>query len=220
MRVMIFAAGRGERLRPLTDSVPKPLIRIGEDTLIERHLKSLARSGLHDIIINTSWLAEQLHNQLGDGSQYGVQIHYSDEGEHALETGGGIVNALDLLGSEPFMTLNADIVTDYPWDELRLSDAANAHLVMVDNPYWHPEGDFRLENDRLIDRNAPCLTFSGIAVYRPQLFHGLDVRKFSVVPLLECAMAQGQVSGEHYRGLWHDAGSPERLRAARQSQCT
>ncbi len=220
MKVMIFAAGRGERLRPLTDTVPKPLISIGEDSLIERHLKQLALAGLTDIIINTSWLAEQLHARLGDGSRYGVKIRYSDEGEQALETGGGIVHALNLLGHEPFITINADIVTDYPWRELTLPDDAMAHLVMVSNPSWHPDGDFRLEAGHIRDRKAPCLTFSGIAVYRPALFSQCEAGKFSVVPLLEQAMSQGRVSGECHTGLWHDAGDPERLQAARDELAT
>lgn len=215
MKAMILAAGRGERLRPLTDSIPKPLVRVGEQTLIDTHLQSLAQSGIEEVIINTAWLSEQIVQHLGDGAQHGVRISYSHEPSGALDSGGGIHKALPLLGTAPFLVINADILTDFPFSSLSLPTGMLAHLVLVENPDWHPDGDFQLSNGQITCRESPCLTFSGIAVYHPDLFVHCHAGRFSVVPLLELAMHNGQLSGELWTGRWHDTGTHERLRVAR-----
>ena len=217
MKAMILAAGRGERMRPLTDTVPKPLLQVGGKALIEWHLEALAMAGFRDIVINHAHLGAQIETALGDGSRYGVSIRYSPEGE-ALETAGGIANALPLLGEKPFLVVNGDVFCDY--DFARLSHLACslpperlAHLVLVDNPVQHPAGDFYLANNMLTEQGDAKLTFSGIGVYRPELFAGV-VRgtKAKLAPLLHQAIEQGKVSGEHYRGRWVDVGTPARLK--------
>lgn len=211
MRAMILAAGRGERMRPLTDHTPKPLLRAGRHMLIEYHLLALVQAGIRDIVINHAHLGAQVEQALGDGSRYGVQIRYSPEGE-ALETGGGIFRALPLLGAEPFVVINGDIWTDYPYAGLPAAPSGLAHLVLVDNPPQHPHGDFVLAEDgRVCEGEVQRLTFSGIGVYRPELFAGCHPGCFPLAPLLRAAMARGQVSGEHYGGGWIDVGTPERL---------
>jgi MurNAc alpha-1-phosphate uridylyltransferase len=210
---MILAAGRGERMRPLTDTTPKPLLRIGGQTMIERHVHALARAGFTDLVINYAHLGEQIEKALGDGDAYGVEIAYSPETGGALETGGGIFNALPLLGSEPFLVVNSDIWTDYPFEQLPDRPEALAHLVMVDNPGQHPQGDFSLSMGQLSSKGPAMLTFSGIGVYRPELFSGCTAGAFPLAPLLRQAMEAGQASGEHYRGRWFDIGTPERLEA-------
>jgi MurNAc alpha-1-phosphate uridylyltransferase len=210
---MILAAGRGERMRPLTDTTPKPLLRIGGQTMIERHVHALARAGFTDLVINYAHLGEQIEKALGDGDAYGVEIAYSPETGGALETGGGIFNALPLLGSEPFLVVNSDIWTDYPFEQLPDRPEALAHLVMVDNPGQHPQGDFSLSMGQLSSKGPAMLTFSGIGVYRPELFSGCTAGAFPLAPLLRQAMEAGQASGEHYRGRWFDIGTPERLDA-------
>lgn len=210
---MILAAGRGERMRPLTDTTPKPLLRIGGQTLIERHIHALARSGITELVINHAYLGEQIVQALGDGDAYGVHIRYSPETGGSLETGGGIMNALPLLGEEPFLTVNGDIWTDFPYDSLPPQIDGLAHLVMVDNPDNHPQGDFSLSQGRLSQQGPAMLTFSGIGVYRPELFTGCSPGAFPLGPLLRTAMDAGQVSGEHYQGSWFDVGTPERLDA-------
>ena len=213
MKAMILAAGRGERMRPLTDATPKPLLRIGGQTLIERHIHALAQADIRQLVINHAHLGEQLVAALGDGSAYGVEIVYSPEPEAALETGGGIFNALPLLGAEPFLVVNADIWTDYPYVDLPVVIDGLAHLVMVANPAHHPEGDFSLSGGRLAQRGPAMLTFSGIGIYRPELFDGCAPGAFPLAPLLRTAMDAGQVSGEQYHGRWFDIGTPERLEA-------
>lgn len=213
MKAMILAAGRGERMRPLTDTTPKPLLRIGGQTMIERHVHALARAGFTDLVINYAHLGEQIEKALGDGDAYGVEIAYSPETGGALETGGGIFNALPLLGSEPFLVVNSDIWTDYPFEQLPDRPEALAHLVMVDNPGQHPQGDFSLSMGQLSSKGPAMLTFSGIGVYRPELFSGCTAGAFPLAPLLRQAMEAGQASGEHYRGRWFDIGTPERLDA-------
>lgn len=210
---MILAAGRGERMRPLTDTTPKPLLRIGGQTLIERHVHALARSGITELVINHAYLGEQIVQALGDGDAYGVHICYSPETGGSLETGGGIMNALPLLGEEPFLTVNGDIWTDFPFDSLPPQIDGLAHLVMVDNPDNHPQGDFSLSQGRLSQQGPAMLTFSGIGVYRPELFTGCSPGAFPLGPLLRTAMDAGHVSGEHYQGSWFDVGTPERLDA-------
>lgn len=211
MKAMILAAGKGERLRPLTLHTPKPLVRAGGVPLIEYHVRALAAAGFRELVINHAWLGEQIEAYLGDGARFGVTIAYSAEGE-PLETGGGIHRALPLLGSEPFLLVNGDIWTDYDFAGLRSASAALAHLVLVDNPAHHPEGDFRLQDGQVSARGEqPGLTYSGIAVLDPALFAGCRPGAFKLAPLLLAAMSQGQVSGEHFRGRWVDVGTHERL---------
>lgn len=213
---MILAAGRGERMRPLTDSTPKPLLRIGGQTLIERHIHALARAGFQELVINHAHLGEQIVAALGNGGAYGVEIRYSPEPGTALETGGGIFNALPLLGEEPFAVVNADIWTAFPFASLPAQPAGLAHLVMVDNPAHHPDGDFSLSGGRLSVHGPAMLTFAGIGVYRPGLFSGCSPGAFPLAPLLRQAMAAGTVSGEHFSGNWFDIGTPERLNAVNE----
>jgi len=210
MRALIFAAGRGERMRPLTDATPKPLLSVGGKGLIEWHLQSLARAGVRDVVINTSHLAEQFPAALGDGARWGLHITYSYEGPEPLETGGGMLRALPLFGDDPFLAVNGDIFTDFDFSTLPQIPSGLAHLVLVDNPKHHPRGDFALEEGLIHDE--PRLTFAGIGVYRPELLNGQVPGKFSIVPLLRAAMRAGKVSGEQYGGVWNDVGTPQRLR--------
>lgn len=212
MKAMILAAGRGERMRPLTDTCPKPLLQVGGQRLIEYHLQQLAAGGFSDIVINTASLGEQFAQYLGDGRRYGVTIYYSDEGATALETAGGIIHALPLLDSETFLIVNGDIWTDYDYANIPRNIKGLAHLVLVNNPEHHPHGDFTLaEGNRVID--MPALTFSGIGVYARQLFHGYKTQIKPLAPLLREAMRQQAVSGEFYAGQWWDIGTPARLKA-------
>jgi len=213
MKAMILAAGRGERMRPLTDATPKPLLRIGGQTLIEHHIHALSQGGITELVINHAHLGEQIVKALGDGDAYGVSIQYSPEPDAALETGGGVYNALPLLGDAPFVVVNADIWTDYRFDGLPQTPAGMAHLVMVDNPEHHPGGDFSLSNDQLSQQRPHMLTFSGIGVYRPALFADCTPGAFPLGPLLRAAMDREEVSGEQYTGRWFDIGTPERLDA-------
>ena len=229
MRALILAAGRGERMRPLTDTTPKPLLRVGGTPLIVWHLQKLAALGVRDVVINTSWLADQFPQALGDGAQWGLCLHYSREGKTPLETGGGMWNALRLLRDEeatdaPFLVVNGDIWTDYDFVRLPQATANDAHLVLVDNPTQHPHGDFVLQHDGHVACNGESmLTFAGIGLYQPRLFdqwHDVigstsgadaDPPRFPLAPLLRAAMLRGGVSGEHHRGRWTDVGTPERL---------
>jgi len=212
VKAMILAAGRGERMRPLTDHTPKPLLRAGGHCLIEYHILALARAGICELVINHAHLGGQIEATLGDGGRYGVSIAYSVEGEgRALETGGGIFHALPLLGEAPFLVVNGDVYCDYPYANLPSAPEGLAHLVLVDNPPHNPEGDFVLHGERVSADGAGRLTFSGIGLYRPELFDGCEDGAFPLAPLLREAMARGQVGGEHYRGLWMDIGTPQRL---------
>ena len=200
-------------MRPLTDDTPKPLLRIGGQTLIERHIHALAQAGFTELVINHAHLGEQIVAALGDGDAYGVEIRYSAETPPALETGGGIFNALPLLGDAPFLVLNADIWTDFPLSELPEQIEGLAHLVLVDNPEHHAQGDFSLSAGRVSQRGPAMLTFGGIGVYSPELFSGCTAGAFPLAPLLRQAMDENRVSGEHYQGSWFDIGTPERLEA-------
>ncbi|WP_313316698.1 N-acetylmuramate alpha-1-phosphate uridylyltransferase MurU [Stenotrophomonas sp.] len=225
MKALIFAAGLGERMRPLTDHTPKPLLRVAGMPLIEWHLQRLAALGIRDVVINTSWLAAQFPEQLGDGSRWNLRLHYLYEGPVPLETGGGMHNALPLLGDAPFLAINGDIWSDFDFSALPKQPSGNAHLVMVDNPEHHPRGDFILAADGQLqdDGQAPRLTFAGIGVYRPQLLQNWQAiigdaagsdelpPRFKLAPLLRAAMTSGAVSGQHHRGRWTDVGTPERL---------
>ncbi len=210
MKAMILAAGRGERMRPLTDETPKPLLRIHGRTLIEYHIEALRRAGVGTLVINHAHLGAQIEAALGDGARFGVRIHYCPEPPGALDTGGGIFNALPLLGDAPFIVVNADIWTDYPFSGLAPPEGL-AHLVLVDNPPQHSAGDFVLRDRRVLAGGGTALTFSGIGVYRPALFASCAPGRFPLAPLLRAAMHAGAVTGEHYRGLWMDVGTPERL---------
>jgi len=211
MKAMILAAGRGERMRPLTVDTPKPLLRIGGQTLIEHHVHALAQAGITELVINHAYLGDRLVSALGDGNAYGVSIAWSPESGDALETGGGIHNALPLLGDAPFLVVNADVWTDYPFNNLPHAPGGLAHLVMVNNPAHHPDGDFALSNGKLAQQGPHRLTFSGIGVYRPALFADCTPGAFPLAPLLRAAMDKDAVSGEHYTGRWFDIGTPERL---------
>ncbi len=211
MKAMILAAGRGERMRPLTDRAPKPLLKLGSQTLIERHLQALARAGVHEVVINVSWLGHMIRDLLGDGSRWSLRIHYSDEGPVALETGGGIFKALPLLGPAPFIVINGDVLSDYPLARLSLPAQANGHLVLVPNPPHHPRGDFGLENGRVLTTGLSTLTFSGLAMYRTEFFDGCTPGRFPLLPLLRRAIDAGTLSGERYEGEWSDVGTPQRL---------
>lgn len=212
MKVFILAAGRGERMRPLTDHTPKPLLRVRGKPLIEWHLEKLAAAGVRDVVINLGWLGEKIKTHLGDGSCFGVRIAYSEEGWPALETGGGLHRALPLLGNEPFLLVNGDVFTELPFALPDMQANTHAHLVLVPNPPQHPHGDFALIDGAVVDA-APRLTYSGIALLHPRLFEGCQPGAFPLAPLLKRAMAAGKVSGERYDGLWSDVGTPERLQA-------
>ena len=208
---MILAAGRGERMRPLTDHIPKPLLKAGDTALIVHHITALQRAGITRLVINHAHLGHKIENYLGSGEQFGVSIRYSAEGEgEALETGGGIFKALPLLGKEPFLVVNGDIWTDMDYAGLAIGDA-DAHLVMVNNPDHNPQGDFALTNGRLHQHGSAKLTFSGIGVYRPELFMGCRPGKFPLAPILRDAMDNNRVSGELFTGQWIDVGTPQRL---------
>jgi MurNAc alpha-1-phosphate uridylyltransferase len=210
MKAMILAAGRGERMRPLTDHTPKPLLRAGGMALIEYHIHALVQAGFNEIVINHAHLGEQIEAALGDGSRYHAQLSYSPEGK-ALETGGGIFRALPMLGDEPFVVVNGDIWTDYPFAQLRRPLRGLAHLVLVDNPPHNLRGDFHLAGVHVASDGEPKLTFSGIGLYDRGLFAGCSDGPFPLAPLLRQAMADGKVTGEHYRGRWIDVGTPQRL---------
>jgi MurNAc alpha-1-phosphate uridylyltransferase len=211
MKAMILAAGRGERMRPLTDRTPKPLLTVGGERLVERHLRRLAAAGFTQIVINLSWLGSQIRQAIGGGQRFGVHVRYSDEGPTALETGGGIFKALPLLGRDPFLVVNADIWTDQPLLPAPLATGTLAHLVLVPNPPQHARGDFGLEGGRVLESAADRYTYSGIGVYRREFFTGCEPGRFQLLPLLQRAIGEGRLTGEVYRGRWYDIGTPERL---------
>lgn len=218
--VMILAAGRGERMRPLTDDRPKPLLDVAGKPLIVYHLERLAAEGFVNIVINLGYRGDQISECIGDGARFGLRVRYSQEDEQAYETGGGICHALPLLGDGPFMVVNGDVFTDYPFSRLIQDLPAQgdlAHLVMVPNPPQHPEGDFALSQGRLSREGQSRLTFSGIGVYRPELLAGEHPLRFPLAPLLIEAMTQGKVSGEQFDGVWNDIGTPQRLAALTES---
>jgi MurNAc alpha-1-phosphate uridylyltransferase len=217
MLAMILAAGRGERMRPLTDVTPKVLLEVGGKPLVQWHVEKLRSAGFDRIVINHAWLGEQIERALGDGTRFGLRIAYSPEAQ-ALETAGGIANALPLIGADPFLVVNGDVFTDFDFTLLvpRLAAlvAADllAHLVLVDNPPHHPGGDFALKKHNVLAEGQPRLTFSGIGLYRPRLFGTVGAgARASLAPLLRAAMDRGAVSGERYHGLWFDVGTPARL---------
>jgi N-acetyl-alpha-D-muramate 1-phosphate uridylyltransferase len=221
---LIFAAGLGERMRPLTDHTPKPLLSVGGKPLIVWHLEKLAAAGVHYVVINTSRLAAQFPDMLGDGSRWGLRIRYAYEGPTPLETGGGMLHALPLLGPEPFLVVSGDVWCDADFSALPAAPQGLAHLLMADNPVHHPRGDFRLDaQGRLHDDGERRLTYSGIGLFRRELLDGwpevvgdapgADAKppRFKLRPLLETAIARGKVDGSHHRGTWIDVGTPARL---------
>ena len=212
---MILAAGRGERMGVLTDRVPKPLLEVGGRPLIEHQILRLAAAGFRDVAVNLAWLGDMIAMRLGDGSRLGVRIRYSREPEGALDTGGGIRNALPLLGEGRFIAVNADVWSDYPFEKLRdAGGAGDAHIVLVDNPAHHPDGDFALAPDgKVVEAQRDRLTFSGIGCYRPPLFAACRSVRFPLAEVLRKAIGAGTLSGEHHRGEWIDAGAPARLEA-------
>ncbi|HTR01434.1 MAG TPA: nucleotidyltransferase family protein [Candidatus Acidoferrum sp.] len=216
MKAMLLAAGKGTRMLPLTERTPKPLLKVAGASLIEHQINKLKTAGFADLVINHAWLGNQIEAALGDGSRYGVRIAWSREDE-PLETAGGIVQALPLLGSQPFAIVNADVWTDYPFARLKhaLAHGVLVHLVLVPNPEHHPRGDFALtDGDRLTlpTPDAPAYTYSGIGVFHPSLFAGVTERKYPLLPLLKQAIAAHAATAEIYRGEWSDIGTPARLR--------
>ncbi|WP_273151846.1 N-acetylmuramate alpha-1-phosphate uridylyltransferase MurU [Methylophaga thiooxydans] len=215
MKAMILAAGRGQRLRPLTDTTPKPLIHAGDKRLIEYLIEALVSAGFSDIVINYAHLGEQFPIVLGDGEKYGATFHYSPELDGGLETAGGIINALPLLGNEPFLVVNGDIWTDFNFASLKdftLAQDTQCHLVLVNNPEHNTEGDFSLGQDGQVQHHGEDkLTFSGIGIYKPAMFTGLDNSKRPLKPLFDAAIQQNQVSGQIHHGQWSDIGTLERL---------
>ncbi|MCF6338657.1 MAG: nucleotidyltransferase family protein [Gammaproteobacteria bacterium] len=217
MKAMILAAGRGERMRPLTDSIPKPLLMVGGKPLIQWHIEALQAAGFTELVINHAWLGAQIESQLGDGAQWGVNITYSPEGEYALETGGGIFRALPLLQAEEdeaFLVINADVLTDIDFRQLPTRIEGLAHLLLVSNPAHHPQGDFALKDENVSSTGESLLTFSGIGIYHAQLFAACQEGAFPLAPLLRRAMQQGLVSGQWHQGMWLDVGTKERLQYA------
>ncbi|MFM1911459.1 MAG: hypothetical protein RJB18_850 [Pseudomonadota bacterium] len=211
MKAMILAAGRGERMRPLTDHTPKPLLKVGGKSLIVWHLERLAKAGFKEVVINHAHLGEQIEQALGDGSVWGLSIRYSPE-TTALETAGGIANALPLFGDAPFLVVNGDVFTEVDFGALQLVSPNLAHLVMVDNPPQHLDGDFVVDSGKVSNQGNHKLTFSGVGIYHPSLFVDVEQGQAAkLAPLLRLAMAKGLVTGEHYQGVWHDIGTPERL---------
>jgi len=221
VKAMILAAGRGERMMPLTQNTPKPLIKVKGTTLIEHSIKALKKAGIIDIIINIAYLGEQVKSYLGDGSKFGINISYSDESLGALETAGGIIKALPCLGTKPFVVINSDVICNYDLSQIKLPIGSLAHLVLVDNPAHNQKGDFSLiNNHQVVNAHSQTYTFSGIGIYHPDFFknHTHVKGKLPLYPLLTEAIANGQLSGEHYNGYWQDVGTPERLEQANNSK--
>ena len=225
MKALVFAAGKGERMRPLTEHTPKPLLWVRGKPLIAWHLEKLAAIGVRDVVVNTSWLSERFAPTLGDGAHWGLRLHFSHEGAEPLETGGGMLHALPLLGDAPFIAVNGDIWCDHDFAALPREPAGLAHLVLVDNPGHNARGDFALVGDQVQSQGEPSLTFAGIGVYRPALLAnwrdviggvpgaGLSPPRFKLAPLLRAAMREQKITGEHFTGAWTDVGTPERLAA-------
>lgn len=211
MRVMILAAGRGERMRPLTDRTPKPLLQAGGRSLLEHHFAAVRAAGLRQVVVNSSHLGEQVRDFVGNGGRWGLQIVHSSEAPPALETGGGIAKALPLLGRNPFLVLNGDIWSDYDLGRLPRLDGGLAHLILVNNPPHHAVGDFGLREHSVTTEGNVKLTYSGIAILHPDLFNGCPRGAFPLAPLLRNAIRAGLVTGEHFKGQWVDVGTPQRL---------
>jgi len=213
MIAMILAAGRGERLQPLTDSIPKALVEVQGRSLLEHHLHKLSAAGIETVVINLGWLGERIAERIGSGHDWGLNVVFSPEGENILETGGGIRRALPLLGDDPFLVINADIYTDIALPPAMPLDNDLGHLVLVRTPAYKPHGDFDLRAGRVIDGDQAELTFSGVAVYRPELFADREHGRFPLAPMLKAAARSGRLGGSLHEGFWEDVGTPERLAA-------
>ena len=212
MKAMILAAGYGKRMLPLTEKLPKPLLNVRGRALIEHHLHNLARAGFQDVVINLGHLGHMIEDTIGDGSRYGLRVQFSPEGPDPLETGGGMIKALPLLGVDSFIIVNADIFCDYDFSIIPpLDDQSDAHLVLVDTPSYKANGDFSLCDGYVVDNAEPSLTYSGIALYHPRILDGAKVERFSIIPRLRQAITDGRVSGSYHTGMWSDVGTPERL---------
>jgi N-acetyl-alpha-D-muramate 1-phosphate uridylyltransferase len=211
MKAMVLAAGRGERMRPITDTLPKPLVPVAGKPLIGYHLERLAGAGIRDVVVNLSWLGDRIRTALGDGRDYGISITYSEEGPVPLETGGGIFKALPVLGPGPFLVVNDDTWSDIDYGHLALPDDANGRIVLVPNPTHHSRGDFGIEGDVVVERDADRFTYSGVGVYRPEFFAGCSAGRFPMLPLLKRAIAARLLRGELHGGEWCDVGTPQRL---------
>jgi len=208
---MILAAGRGERLRPLTETIPKALVEVRGRSLLERHLDSLKAAGIDTVVINLGWLGERIAERIGSGHAFGLNVIYSPEGDNILETGGGIHRALPLLGRSPFLVVNADIYTDMPLPPAELAEPDLGHLALVPRPAHKQQGDFDLRDGIVCESEDPAYTFSGVAVYRPEFFAGCKPGRFPLAPMLRAAACEGRLAGSLYDGLWEDVGTPERL---------
>jgi len=227
MNAIVLAAGRGERLRPLTDDIPKPILEIGSRALIEYHLEALAAAGIRRVVINLSWLPRKIIGRLGDGSRYGVQLIYSYEGVEPLETAGGVENALHLLGNDPFWIVNGDVFTDFEFQPLALDSDSLAHLLVAANPAHNCAGDFDLCDGRISyvqpGENGDAIlpfTYCGIGLYRPELFMGRSVKRAPLGPLLRRLAVAGRLQGTLHNGVWDDIGTEERLERRRRSRET
>jgi N-acetyl-alpha-D-muramate 1-phosphate uridylyltransferase len=211
MKAMVLAAGRGERMRPLSDATPKPLLPAGGRPLIGYLLASLARAGVREVVINLSWLGERIRSTLRDGAEFGVQISYTEEGPVPLETGGGIVNALPLLGADPFIVVSGDIWTDFDFRSLRVMAEADAQVVLIPNPAHHPRGDFALQGDRVVAAEQDRLTYANIGLYRREMFSGYAQGRFPLVQALERSIASGRLRGQIHHGEWMNIGTAQQL---------
>lgn len=212
---MILAAGRGERLRPLTDETPKSLVEVGGRSLLEQHLDRVRAAGIRTVVINLGWLGDKIVERVGSGRRYGLEVVYSQESDDILETGGGIFKALPTLGDGPFLVINADVFTDMPVPDIALADERLGHLVMVPSPTYRSGGDFDIEDGLIRNSSEQSLTFSGVAVYRRELFANCEGGRFPLAPLLRDAADRGQLTGSLYEGRWADVGTPERLERLR-----
>ena len=212
MKAMLLAAGRGERMRPLTDKLPKPLIPVGSKALIEHNLEKLKQAGITEVVINVSYCAKQIIDRIGNGERFGIKITYSYEPDAPLGTGGGIFQALKFLGNAPFLVLSSDVWTDYPFEQLLQQPKGEGHLILVENPDFHPDGDFcLLETGQVSSKQSPKLTYANIAVIHPRLFKSCQSGAYALAPLLEKAMTRSAVTGEVYRGQWYNVGTPKEL---------
>jgi len=215
MTAMILAAGRGERMRPLTDTVPKALLEVAGESLLERHLRMIARHGIRNVVINLHWLGEQIIDRIGDGHRFGLQVSYSPEFDAALESAGGMQRALPMLGRNPFWAVNADVLVDIDLPQITLADNVMAHLLLVPTPAYKAHGDFDMADGKLQNAEQPTLTYSGIALYRPEFFHDLEAGSAALRPMLVDGADAGQISASMLEGSWADIGTIERLEAAR-----
>jgi MurNAc alpha-1-phosphate uridylyltransferase len=221
MRAMILAAGRGERMRPLTDTLPKPLLEVKGKPLIVWHLEKLARNGFKVVVINIAYLGYKIAEYLGDGSKYGLEIHYSDEQESgALESAGGIKKALPLLGDKPFLVVNGDVFCDYEFDKSFNLHGKKAHLILVPNPSHNPKGDFGITHHSVLNSAQNMYTFSGIAYYDPSFFKDIMLQKSALAPLLRTSIEKKEISGEVFNNIWHDIGTPQRLKEINNDKTT